>query len=383
MAGVSIGDVTRPPEECWAPPVPDKPRRPEVAVSLRQLISTGSAVPINMTRIDGYVLDDTGDVILYGRRMEKGQEEVMLDDLIVAIRSVYGLYGTHPHVSIDLDPWSNARYWEVRNNPKRTREEYLAACEDMRNISSTGGLPKSARVPRILLIADYKMKLVAMGKEILKIKDPFPSRMTNYIEARKEALRTGKSFDYGPPKPGRFFFEPAKMTYLQDGKTGRNTFFDCVQVVLRSELKTQEGDALVGETNRFAQKFACDWTNRMDEVNRSDVLWRDMGNIFRHFAFARVMLDKGALQKIDKDVLLDGYQITNVPMPVEFKGTTFTYEWSYNGKTYKEIWCYGAVELSGTVTPSTDHTAIADVRRAGEIALASRRSCTDACWNIE
>jgi hypothetical protein len=366
MGGAGLEDFDGKIAECWKLPGPDKPQKPEVAFSFRRFLNSKGFMPLrtNMTRLEGYVIDkDRNDIILWGRR-EPNMAEVVFDDIVVAIRSVCGVYGGHPSVTIDID---RERYGVFsKKSPGIHNEAGMRAAFDAAHIEhhvTVWGLPTNVRAANVLVMADYKMKLVQMGNASLKIRDPFPSRFDRY---RQEIL-SGKNHG---AKEYRFWFQPASMSYLRSNNT---MFLDKVQVVLRNMVSSSFQDQSAGS-------FACDWTNRMDEINRSETLWQDMYGVFRNFALARALYQEELLTRFDRYLLLAGYRTDLVSTPTKFPGLIRTFPTKNGGVFYS----HGGVELDGSMTRgAASDEVLADVHRAGEMALASMpRSCDEACWVV-
>jgi hypothetical protein len=103
---MTIGSVT------LNPPRIDKPVKPERAASLKRLLAeakTGARPRLGMTRIDGYTTEKD-DVILWGRN-ELGREELVFDDLVIALRSIRGRYGKgHARRRSGLSQRTHARH---------------------------------------------------------------------------------------------------------------------------------------------------------------------------------------------------------------------------------------------------------------------------------
>jgi hypothetical protein len=60
----------------------------------------------------------------------------------------------------------------------------------------------------------------------------------------------------------------------------------------------------------------------MEEIYQAEPIWRDMYNIFRHFAVARVMKDRDAFARagLASDWLLHRYELPRVALPASLPG---------------------------------------------------------------
>ena len=62
-----------------------------------------------------------------------------------------------------------------------------------------------------------------------------------------------------------------------------------------------------GRVDPFARAFADTWSQRMEEIEQSEPIWRDMHNVFRHFAVAHIIADRKVCREagFDADFLLN------------------------------------------------------------------------------
>lgn len=384
---LTIRPVLAGPEpSCWNAPTIDKPSRPERAVSLNRLLAEAASGQrprlTGLTRIDGYVTEKD-DVILWGRGDSK-EPELLFDDLVVAVRSVRGTYGTLP-AAVSLD-WkhqpglnqieSERRVVELLKQSfkavnGRSSDNYTthdALCREVAVFPSIDSMPSDSRTAKVLLDADYRLKLVDQGGASLKIRNPFKGQ----VELQADAARKGNVLT---ASAGRNWFQPGRTSYLKDDAC---VFFDCIQIVLR------EANAERSSPDPAARAFTCAWTNRMEEINRSEDIWRQMNNVFRHFALAKVLHENAAMSVLpNRLVLWRDYKLSSTSVPAQYPANIIHRVVKMpNGKIWQSHRC-GGIELSGSPvrTPAIG-TARADLHLAREKVLAAARSCTEACWNV-
>jgi hypothetical protein len=380
---------------CWNPPVIDEPRKPEIASSLRRLLAdaaTGKKPSLKMTRMDGYVVDD-GDVLLWGR-IEAGEKELELDDMVVAIRSAQNLYERSDHPSVSLEDeglWvaktdfapahaitaSEQRHAVIALDGYRgwnAEPKYREICKKHSNFARIWGMPKDSRVAKALLDADYRMKTTFTGVYKLKIKDPFPAPTGLNGTKIQALLKDDRRFNAKEEEGTRFWFNPGKVSYVRDGGS---VFMDCVQVVLRTAVQSGEG-----HDKKYSEDFACSWTNRMEEVVRSEHIWRDMVNQFRHFSIARTMVNDGNGYALADPALaeaLRSYVVAEVSVPKQYPALSFVAR--SKGRAF--FMCGGVVvPAKATKTADVSDKTRTALRAASEVVVASSRSCTESCWDI-
>ena len=340
-----------------------------------------------MTRIDGYVAEKD-DVILWGRNEPKAAE-LQFDDLVIAIRSVTGEYGPAvPGVSLDFKPDPGLGIREsktkardrINSIPLKNDDEFKTVCKELNGYTRVNGMPDNSQTARDLLDADYEMKKVSNGRGTLKIKNLFPSKYFAQLEGRKRQIEQDSSISF--EGGSRLWFTPGRMSYLQDETS---VFLDCVQVVLTEESYLGGG---IVTSNPYNQAFTCAWTNRMDEIVRSDPIWRRLHDIFRMFALARVLDKTDVIENLDdRRILWYKYHLPEVDIPEQYPPVVRIDRFNLAHKVWTSRVC-GGVRIPHEATkkspdPITDATR-SDINLVSKKALESMHSCEGkSCWNIE
>jgi hypothetical protein len=369
--------------------------RPERAVSLRQLseaLAAGKPAKFDgLTRLDGYITDkENRDIILWGLA-EKGQPELVVADFAVALRAAHERYTvvrdgttylTEPLISIDPDP-EVFRILDGINlssaDGKRRQEEVCRSPQTVR----VEGMPRHCRVAKVLVDADYRMKLVGQGQVTLPIASAFPAAFNERVKLWKKQDEEGiKSHGFHT----RYWFQPGKFGYQVSAESD-TVFLDTAQVVLHDEDQRLKPGALVasGNIDSISRSFTCAWTERMEDTYRAEPIWRDMHNIFRHFALARVMKDRKALTQVEfaGDYLLDKFDIPKVELPPSLPGTGRIIEYeTKSGRTttrHTSSTCGGvSVQFEKfDQTPDAGQT-----RASGRSVIASRPAPTTIAWAV-
>lgn len=407
-----LSATSYPPEECWAPQVPEKPVKPEKAASMRRLLTDamlGGEPQLGMTRIDGFVMDK-GHVVIWGRKDPK-REELKFDDLVVAIRSAKGKYGRGtPTISLDWSHGAFEKLKQAKGVVAKTEAEKAAklnavraVCREVTGWTRIDYLPHDANIVLGLLKADHAMKEVSSGVQSIKTKTPFigaheilarewQEKVKNMTidEANKWVRSSLEEHRYS-----RFWFESGKISYILDGSTA---FLDVVQVVLRDVPEamiekdgvqsTRDGPELAGVTllSRAQHAYTCSFTNRMEEIVRTGQPWQGLNDGFRHFAFARSLVSAQALNDIDQDLLLKTYSPKKVTIASQFPhmGYRRTRKFKFRDMLGVQdgIIC-GGVVLNGIPVRSASTDLIkSDMQLAGRMALDSMRSCSTSCWDV-
>ncbi|BBO08915.1 SEC-C metal-binding domain-containing protein [Bradyrhizobium sp. TM102] len=305
---------------CKAPPATAiTDMRADVAVSLREALkrakSGGPKRLTGLTRIDAVCRDDDNDILLCGVA-ERGQPDLYLDDLIVAIRSADRKYGKiEPGISLDPDRSQTPGLDQIAGRDAAAKQQYLRMCSQQPQMVRVDALPRHSRVTKVLVEADYRMQQVSQGTLQLPVDPPLPGTFTRRLNQSRQMLRAGTSTgDWSSRR--RFWFEPGKFEYAHDYETA---FLQSAQVILSDADADADAGAKSGNEDPIAREFACDWTARMEETIRAEPIWRDMYNIYRHFAIAHILKERN-LYAYDLTRLIDAHEIDHVALPDSLPG---------------------------------------------------------------
>lgn len=411
-AGVAAGLTTlfqsadaAPDATCNVPLNILKPK-PEKAVSLTRLCaSIAAGGPTNMpglTRLDGYITDpDKRDVVLWGLA-ERHQPELQFEDFVVALRAAHGryyetrsgtTYRTAPLISIDPDPavLQALRKLDVTNPAGKQR--FADMCRSPQTVR-VEGMPRNTRLAKVLVDADYRMKMVSQGTVVLPISSPFPGHHTAQLAAWRAAANRGET-NVGQGWNTRYWFEAGRFNYQGSSEAdiafldGDTVFFDSAEVVLHDEDQRLQAQGLSasGNVNPTSRAFTCAWTRRMEDVYRAEPIWRHMHSIYRHFAVARVMVDRKAFARVgfSGDFLLDRYTIpqTVVSRTLPGLGRIDGYDVHKNGANlHYSTWVCGGVSIDfSSPLPATPATR--DTRDVRPRVLAQRPGSDTISWDVK
>lgn len=274
-----------------------------------------------MTRLDGFVSDPaTNDIILWGQ-IERGAPPLHFDDFVVAMRAASGRYigkpgqpgyNLEPAISIDPDDAAMRSLRDLSFDDPDFDQRFEKICSTPQKVR-VDGMPRHTRVAYVLVDADYRMKQVGQGSMKLPIVSPFPSH--HEVSIQHSLLNLKRRRDLGGATNTRFWFSAKSFDY-QISASGDEGFLETSQVVLEDEdeMLTASGRTASGKVNPLTRAFTCAWTERMEEVYQAEPIWRDMHNIFRHFALAKAIVDQGVLEKarFNPRVLLETYIVRPV-----------------------------------------------------------------------
>jgi hypothetical protein len=391
--------------DCIPPPKRYVPN-PQIAISLKRMsealaaCNDGGLKPVNphcrelrrlggMTRLDGFVIDpERRDVVLWGIA-EKDAPPLDIEDFLVACRAAHGIYvrreGGRTWISrpaISLDP--NPTYYDEIHSSRidygtpegRRRFETLARAPLTVRVD---GMPRHTRVASVLVEADYQMKLVAMGDRRLPIPAAFPGTREAENAVSLAALRADRP-DPVQSHYMRYWFAAGSFEYQYSQDIA---FLETAPVVLLDEANLNTAVMTPsGLVSGFARAFTCEWSRRMEEINSAEPLWRDMHNMFRHFAISQIIASTKTFEKsgFDATFLLEGYSLEFVKlldtMPAASKITVLKVDEKvlYRGN-------YGGVSLNLNDNLMMAKQRTSDVSAARTAVIGSRSSAAVA-WNV-
>jgi hypothetical protein len=403
-----------------AEPAVAPPARPRRAVSLRivseVMAACGSgngncqeaAQLYGLARIDGFSMDAANrDVVLLGQPSDGGLPPLELQDLIVALRSSHGIYGerrgntilmTPPTISLDPYPevmltlsrldMSPAIDPGIRERKKRLWEE---ACRRPQKVRIEG-IPRTSRLAKIWVDADYRMKSVTQGLLELPIQPPLRSLDARRWERFKNAPKSGQPSVRSAIN--RFFFVPGRFTYQHSADLG-SVLLNRDAIELRDEQQSMQASGQTrdsGEVDPLARAFACDWTTRMVEIIGAEAIWREMHDMFRHIAIARIIAKNDVIRKadFDGDLLLNRIKLPTTEVLPELPGLGRVVEdiqvKQTATQTITDLFMMpvcGGVSANfeeGRLEPESDLTHRSEM--VGRQAIAARPSARSASWPI-
>jgi len=248
------------------------------------------------------VYPETGDIVLAGpagdwRRdaegryvdTESGAPVVNLDDLVVTLRNAYGPLGI---MRCSIEPRKdNLAAAKVANEkwskqPLKSATQRQKWLEDVRAAIGRqdielDGIDRRTHVGRVLVEADYRMKLVGIGLE-----EALPG-VTSYLSA----IELDK--DGNPPamKLLRLWFV---LNYSSLAATDGRDAFELkgsgVKVLSENEMLNQRGERVqTGASDEPAMRFAETFTKHFDKLSAKYPIYAELRNIFDLSLVAAVM----------------------------------------------------------------------------------------------
>lgn len=239
-----------------------------------------------------FVYPETGDIVLAGPagewrtdregrvvNLETGTPVLQLDDFVTVLRNAYeedGRMGCAIRpgqrnlaaAKAFLDSWSGKAV------TPRLREQWLASLREAlgKQDVKVWGIDSRTRTARVLVEADYHMKLIGMGLEDGTL------GVTSYLDALKHADGNRNV----PMTVLRWWFT---LNYVGVRTTANRHAFQLegpgVKVLSENEMLTQTGERIhTGESSPLNVKFARDFTRCFTTLAEKYPIYAELRNIF-------------------------------------------------------------------------------------------------------
>lgn len=208
---------------------------------------------------EGFFADPTERLI----GMESGQPVVLLEDLVTALRAYAPGQQPTPVISVSIDPTQeglkqmNQFLASVRGRLQPSDATRLAnGLKQNLGLQTVTfrGIPNTSHFARVLVEADYRMKLVGIGLEKL------PVRMMSYVERANPNTIAANAME-------RWYFQPNYdgIAVSEDGMAMKIKERG-VQLVGANERVANGRRTASGRVNKASQAFCQDFTKQFPEI---------------------------------------------------------------------------------------------------------------------
>jgi hypothetical protein len=219
---------------------------------------------------EGWKLNALGEVV----GLTTNRPVLLLDDLLVALRSIEGAQSTGILCSIDPTPEGLARSAQLSKrltNPGSNIDPILSQLEEAmgRQTITVKGVPADSHFARVLVAADYRMKRMAMGFE------PSPvAAIPNYLAMVKATGRVPTNMY------PRWWLEPDYESILADADGLAYEFRGAsVKAMTEDQMVSASGGRKAsGKTDPRAEKWAALFTEKYDELSTKDPVFGQLRN---------------------------------------------------------------------------------------------------------
>jgi hypothetical protein len=222
---------------------------------------------------EGFVEDPAGRMV----GIETGKPIVMLEDMVTALRAFAPGQKPTNVISVSIDPTQeglqrlNQVLQAVRGNLRPSDAEELARTLKQNlglQTVSIRGIPHSTNFARVLVEADYRMKLIGIGLEQL------PVPMASYVERANPSQIASNAME-------RWFFVPNyDGVSVSDDGLAMKLNDRGVKLVGENERVGADGKrAASGKTNRASASFCLDFTKKYSMIADRVPVYAEMRNL--------------------------------------------------------------------------------------------------------
>lgn len=348
-----------------------------------------------MTHVHGYSIDVArGDIVLLGS-VSSGHPGLRLEDFIVALRNAWLRYAPRqgntilvsaPGCSIDPDPNVIQRLRAMKDYtlPANTAP-WDAVCRSPQQVRIFG-VPIDVRFSQVMVKADYDMKRLTNGMDVLPGLESLSDRR---FKEYKDALIRGKNASVSEGG-NRFWFAPGSVVF---NGTPDGALLEKLEVRLLTETDRRGMDSGEKVVDPLARRFAEEFTSMFDAAATQYPIYAELENLFRFVALAKVLKMRAADEKsgLDLSVLLDEFPVP--PVFVERTLPGIPSNRSFQHQTRRAVEGGTLVKTTQACIPTcggvsmdikTEHLSNSSTRLSGAVATASsRRPTADAVfWEL-
>jgi hypothetical protein len=355
-----------------------------------------------ITRLTGYVVDaEHQDLLLLGT-VDARAPRLHLDDLVVALRSVWGRYAEQrgntrylsaPGCTIDPDPAVIRKLQRIGDTLLRPGKSSQAAeaqwrktCELTQSVRFFG-VPES-RFAQTMVTADYDLKSIVDGVVQLPVEGLMGVTGLILSEVQQKIV-AGKPISAGMSM-SRFWFTAGTPRFLEaDGIVT----IERLPVELKTEAELIHANGEVSgqdEEDPTASKFARAFSARYPLVAAHAPIYAELDNLYRFVGLLTAMKfrDAHAVAGLKLEALLDDYQVSRVDVPHRLPGRSSIARFSHRTEQsggYTELKLLlpscGGVEMDLQVSEETFHTLRPAWHRVGGEAIKARPSPDALVWD--
>lgn len=227
---------------------------------------------------EGYLSDPTGRMI----GIETGRAVVQLEDLVVALRA-FGPTNKAPAViGCSIDPTKEGlvnlqkalgevgRKMRTKPSPDQANQiaAYLRDALGLQNVTVNGVSPKT-HMAKVLVEADYKMKLIGIGVDTKPVKN-----MKSYVEVANPAAVSRNALK-------RWYFVPNyECVRVADDNMAMELVGEGVKLVGEDEVVGGDGSRTqTGGADAASKTFTESFTKAYPEIARRATVYGELRNI--------------------------------------------------------------------------------------------------------
>ena len=264
---------------------------------------------------EGFAPDKAGRML----GLTTGRPPIRLDDLIVAMRSIFN---GQDSIGCSIDPdqgrlaalqrWVQANSTPTSSSGAKRRYTQMAKILGLEDVS-VWGVPADSHFARVLVEADYLMKRIALGAE--------PSRVRGIRSHLSMLKPNGNSMQ-------RWWFAPYyEAIHASADGTAYQIAGQRVQLMSQEEQVSSAGNRSDNAFTRLStQQFAKRFTDHYPELAEKNPVFAELQNLFDLAVVAATLKRDGVLEAIDwpAEVFLRRAAIDSYPVARHVPSTATT-----------------------------------------------------------
>ncbi|EMI19417.1 secreted protein containing DUF1598 [Rhodopirellula maiorica SM1] len=222
---------------------------------------------------EGFVADPTERLV----GIQSGKPTVLLEDLVTALRAYAPSAKPTSLISVSIDPTTEGlqrmqRFLaSVRGRVQPSDAERLAmGLKDNLGLQTVtiNGIPNSTHFARVLVEADYRMKLIGIGLE-----RP-PVRLQSYVDRANPNLVAANAME-------RWYFQPNydAISVSEDGLAMRINERGVELVGANERVADGRRMQIAGKVNRASQTFCKDFTTAYPEIAKKVRIYAELAQL--------------------------------------------------------------------------------------------------------
>ena len=217
---------------------------------------------------EGWQVNDEGTIV----GAKNGRAVLLLDDLLVALRSA--MQAAQGGISCSIDPTAEGlrRYQEVMKYQQTIGPDPQATIQGIEQslgpqMITLTGVPPTSHFARVLVAADYRMKRLAMNF------DPPPiNGLPSYLQMVKPGLK-------GSAMPRWWLATNYEPLLTDENGLAWELRGPGVKAMTEEDFLTANGDRVhSGKASPTAQKWANNMTAKYDELSKRDPIFGELRN---------------------------------------------------------------------------------------------------------
>ncbi|MCA9212968.1 MAG: DUF1598 domain-containing protein [Planctomycetales bacterium] len=242
---------------------------------------------------EGWIINESGAVV----GETTGRPVVLLEDLLVAFRTVHAARQGGISCSIDPTPEGRARFQQfIRKQARFTPQVLDGIAEALGKQQVTlAGVPETSHFARVLVAADYHMKSIAMQLTESPVKE-----LDSYLEMIKKTRV--KASNITPRWWLASDYEPLAKS---DDGLAYEIRGQGVKAMTENDLIQADGTSVpTGKSGELAQKWADHMTANYEELSKKNAVFGQLRNVMDLSVIAALVEHDGLRERAACDLSL-------------------------------------------------------------------------------